>query len=106
MDSYVEWPIIRLSTKSLDPQPASLVWIAGQGVRYDPETVVNGLLAVSFLPRSPTLPGGARLENQQKIDTILFGGCSVSAIPHRGGKPICGRTFVLWYEENQIAATA
>jgi len=41
-------------------------------------------------------------DHLQKIDTFLYEGCPMSALPHRGGKPYLRENFVLWYEDNQI----
>lgn len=70
---------------------------------HDAETVLNRLLAVSFYLEARRWPVKFAFDPAQKIDMFLFEGCSMSAIPHRGGKPYLREHFVFWYEdENKI----
>jgi hypothetical protein len=70
---------------------------------HDAETVLDRLLAVSFYLEARRWPVKFAFEHAQKIDSFLLEGCSMSAIPRRGGKPYLREHFVLWYEdENKI----
>jgi hypothetical protein len=73
---------------------------------HNGETVLNRLLAVSFYLDARRWPVKFAFEHGRKIDMFLLEGCSLSAIPHRGGKPYLREHFVFWYEEKDNLGVA
>jgi hypothetical protein len=69
---------------------------------HDAARVLSRLLAVSFYLEARLWPADFAFDHQHKIDTFVYEGCPIDALPHRGGKPYLWEELVLWHDYNRI----
>jgi len=69
---------------------------------HDAARVLNRLLAVSFYVEALLWPAEFAFDHQHKINTFVYEGCPIDAIPQRGGKPYLWEELVLWHDYNRI----
>jgi hypothetical protein len=69
---------------------------------HDAARVLSRLLAVSFYLEARLWPADFAFDHQHKIDTFVYEGCPIDALPQRGGKPYLWEEFVLWHDYNRI----
>lgn len=69
---------------------------------HDATRVLSRLLAVSFYLEARLWPADFAFDHQHKIDTFVYEGCPIEALPLRGGKPYLWEELVLWHDYNRI----
>jgi hypothetical protein len=69
---------------------------------HDTARVLSRLLAVSFYLEARLWPADFAFDHQRKIDTFVYEGCPIEALPQRGGKPYLWEELVLWHDYNRI----
>ena len=69
---------------------------------HDTARVLSRLLAVSFYLEARLWPADFAFDHQRKIDTFVYEGCPIDALPERGGKPYLWEELVLWHDYNRI----
>jgi hypothetical protein len=69
---------------------------------HDADRVLSRLLAVSFYLEARLWPADFAFDHQRKIDTFVYEGCPIDALPQRGGKPYLWEELVLWHDYNRI----
>jgi hypothetical protein len=69
---------------------------------HDAARVLSRLLAVSFYLEARLWPADFAFDHQHKIDTFVYEGCPIDALPQRGGKPYLWEELVLWHDYNRI----
>ena len=62
---------------------------------HDAARVLSRLLAVSFYLEARLWPADFAFDHQHKIDTSVYEGCPLEALPHRGKNLACGGTRAL-----------
>jgi hypothetical protein len=69
---------------------------------HDAATVLSRLLTVSFYLEARLWPADFAFDHQHKINTFVYEGCPIDALPQRGGKPYLWEELVLWHDYNRI----